>query len=328
MAQIKRGAVLIPVLITLALPAAVTAAPPRNAASTVGDHRAVTEFPTADGTAPFGVTAGPRGEYVSLNSSIGRFDHRGNLTTIPIPSDHAGAGWLTTDRSGAIWISERNAGKIGRLSPNGSLVEFQLPSSSTTAGPQGSVVTPGGTLYVTDQANNTIVRLDPRTGQTTSFPVPTLDATPLGLTLGSDGALWFIERSADQIGRMTLDGAFREWSLTPGSFPNRIVTASDGAVWFTELFGGKIGRMSMNGTLTEYPIDGGPVGITVGRDGQLYVVLFLGKQVARVNLHGTVTGTWDLPGAVTPLLIATGRGQDLWVTDYSANAVFRVSVVH
>ena len=105
----------------------------------------------ADGAAPFGVTAGPRGEYVSLNTSIGRFDHRGNLTTIPIPSDHPGAGWLTTDRSGAIWISERNAGTIGRLSPNGSLVEFQLPSSSTTAVPQGSVVTPGGTLYVTDQ---------------------------------------------------------------------------------------------------------------------------------------------------------------------------------
>ena len=72
---------------------------------------------------------------------------------------------------------------------------------------------------MTDQGNNTIVRLDPRTGQTTSFPVPTPDATPLGLTLGSDGALWFTERSADQIGRMTLDGAFREWSLDSGLLP-------------------------------------------------------------------------------------------------------------
>ncbi len=127
---------------------------------------------------------------------------------------------------------------------------------------------------------------------------------------------------------MTPDGTFREWSLTPGSFPNRIVAAPDGAVWFTELFGGKLGRLSMNGTLTEYPIDGGPVGITVGRDRQLYVDLDFAKQVARVNLHGVVTGAWDLPGAVAPLLIATGRGHDLWVTDTSANAVFRLSVVH
>ena len=46
----------------------------------------------------------------------------------------------------------------------------------------------------------------------------------------------------------------------------------------------------MGGTLTEYPIDGGPVGITVGDDGQLYVDLDLSKQVARMNLHGVVTG--------------------------------------
>ena len=70
----------------------------------------------------------------------------------------------------------------------------------------------------------------------------------------------------------------------------------------------------MGGTLTEYPIDGGPVGITVGNDHQIYVDLDLAKQVARVNLHGVVTATWDLPGAVAPLQVAPGRGQDLWVT--------------
>ncbi len=37
-----------------------------------------------------------------------------------------------------------------------------------------------------------------------------------------------------------------------------------------------------------------------------------------MNLHGVVTGTWDLPGAVAPLQIATGTGHDLWVTDASA----------
>ena len=92
MVQLKRGAILMPLLIALAVPAAVTAAPPRHAASTVGDHRAVTEYPMADGAVPFGVTAGPRGEYVSLNTSIGRFDHAGNLTTIPVPSDHPRRG--------------------------------------------------------------------------------------------------------------------------------------------------------------------------------------------------------------------------------------------
>jgi hypothetical protein len=54
-------------------------------------------------------------------------------------------------------------------------------------------------------------------------------------------------------------------------------------------------------------------------------MLFLSRQVARMNLEGAVTGTWDLPGAVAPLQIATGRGHDLWVTDFSANTVFRLT---
>lgn len=323
----RRSALLVPVLLALVVPTTALAAAPRHPRSVTENGRTITAYQMAAGSAPFGVTAGPRGEYVSLNTSVGRFDQSGGLTSIPIPTPDAFAGWLTTDPSGAVWVSERFAGKMGRISPNGSLVEFTLPDSENAI-PQGSVVTAGGILYLTDQGNDTIVRLDPSTGHTTSFQVPTPDALPLGLTLGADGALWFTERSADQVGRMTLDGTFTEWPLTPGSFPNRIVTASDGAVWFTELFGGKIGRITTSGTLTEYPIDGGPVGITVGRDSQLYVALDFGQAVGRVNLQGVETGTWDLPGAVAPLQIATGTGQDLWVTDNSSNMVFHVTVAH
>ncbi len=325
MAQIRPGAILAPLLIALVLPAAVSAAPPRHTTtSSAHDDRTVTAFPLADGSSPFGVTAGPHGEYVSLNTAIGRFDHNGNLTTYQIPSADPYAGWLTTDLLGGIWISERDSGNMGRLAPNGSITEYPLPAGPDAV-PQGSVVLPFGIVYVAEQGANAIARLNAWTGHVTEFPVPTPDATPLGLTLGPDAALYFTERSADKIGRMTLNGTFKEWSLEPGSFPNRIVTGPDHAIWFTELFGGKVGRISMDGTLTEYPVDGGPVGITVGTDHQLYVVLYLSGQVARVNLHGAVTGTWDLPGAVGPLQIATGRGSDLWVTDNNANTVFRLS---
>ncbi len=325
MIQLRHRAVLVTLLVTLALPAAVSAAVPRHAPGPNGhDQRTVTAFPMAAGAAPFGVTEGPGGEYVSLNTAVGRFDRHDNLTTYQIPSADPNAGWLTADPLGGIWISERNAGKMGRLSPNGSIVEYPLPTG-TDAVPQGSVIAPWGMVYVAEQGANAIARLNPWTGHVTDFPVPTADATPLGLALGDDGALWFTERSADKVGRMTPNGTFREWSLDPGAFPNRIVSGPDGAIWFTELFGGKIGRISMNGTLTEYPIDGGPVGITVGADGQLYLVLYLSQQVARMNLHGSVTGIWDLPGALGPLQVATGRGNDLWVTDFIANTVYRLS---
>jgi len=67
------------------------------------------------------------------------------------------------------------------------------------------------------------------------------------------------------------------------------------------------------------------VGITLGKDGQLYVDLLAGHAVDRVNLDGAVTGQWALPGAVSNLQITTGFGLDIWVTDSSGDQLYRVT---
>lgn len=124
---------------------------------------------------------------------------------------------------------------------------------------------------------------------------------------------------------MTLDGSFTEFPLAPNAAPNRIVAGPDGALWFAELGANKIGRITTAGELTEFPITGGPVGITVGKDGQLYVDLFFTPGLDRVNLAGQVTAHWDLPGAVGTLQVATGFGLDIWVTDTFGGKVYRVT---
>jgi virginiamycin B lyase len=218
---------------------------------------------------------------------------------------------------------ERDTGRIGRILPNGAMIEFALPTA--TAIPQGMVLAPDGNLYVTEQGANAIARLNPMTGQAVDLPVPTPNSTSQSGALGADGAIWFVERSAAKVGRVTLDGTFTEYPLAHGAFPNRIVAGPDGALWFTELRAGKIGRITTSGVLTEYPIAGGPVGITVGKDGQLYADLSSAGAIARVNLDGQVTGHWDLPGAVVTLQIATGFGLDLWVTDTFGGKIYRVT---
>ena len=214
-------------------------------------------------------------------------------------------------------------GKIGRIMPDGSITEIGLPTSPAL--PQGIVLGPDGNLYVTEQIANAIARVDPVTGAAVDFPVPTPNSTTQSGTLGPDGAIWFVERSAAKVGRMALDGTFTEYRLTPGAFPNRIVTGPDGNLWFTELNAGKVGRITPGGVLTEFAISGGPVGITVGKDGQLYVDLFTGHAIDRVNLDGEITGQWALPGAVGNLLITTGFGLDIWVTDAFGDQLYRVT---
>src|SRR5262249_15166178 len=159
-------------------------------------------------------------------------------------------------------------------------------------------------VWFTDPPTNRIGRLDPTTGHFTMFSVPTADSWPLGITAGPDGAIWFTERQADKVARMSTDGSLTEWDLTPGAFPNRIVAGPDGAIWFTELHAGQIGRIDTAGTLTETPIDGGPVGITVGPDHNLYVALWSSQQLGRLDLSGHLTQVWNVPGALN---IASSR---------------------
>lgn len=324
----RRGAIVAPLLAaTLVLGATVGSAAPTLAADAPATctMACATAFPMSPTGLPFGVTAGPLGsEWFGSNAEIGRLDRDGLLTTYPVPAANPVVGWLTVDPSGSIWFAERATGNIGQILPNGRVVEFPLPAGPS-AGPQGIVLGPDGDVWVTEQFANAIARLDPSSGQVTELAVPTAHASPLGLALGADGALWFTERSAAKVGRMTVGGTFTEWTLAPGAFPNRIVLGPDGAIWFTELLGGKVGRIAPDGTLTEYPVHGGPVGITVGKDGQIYVVLFFSHRVARLDLGGAVTGVWTLPGSLGPLQIATGRGLDLWVTDNTSSTVFRLS---
>jgi virginiamycin B lyase len=306
----------------VATAAIVAAAPMATASAHDCTTGCVTKLVPPQGGNPFGITSGPLGSiWFSNGHAVSRVDGQGQMTRYPVPDRHERfIGWMTHGTGGTVWFAERATGKVGVIDASGTIREYALPSPDAV--PQGIVFAPDGNVYVTEQGSNAIARLNPTTGAATDIPVPTPDSTTQSGVLGPDGAIWFIERAAAKIGRMTLDGTFTEYPLTPGCFPNRIVVGPDGALWFTELFGGKVGRITTQGLLTEYPVAGGPVGITVGADGQLYVALAYSGGVARLNLQGTVTGTWSLPGAHLPLQIATGFHRDLWVSD---NDIYHVT---
>ena len=299
----------------------LTVAPVADAASGGCAANGIVSYTPAPGTdGAFGITQGPGGTWYAHGDTINRIDND-RREEFPLPGD-ADAGWLTWDGSSSyIWFADRGTGRLGTLNGRGAVHEFQIPDGQNgPAVPQGIVVGPGSFVWFTDQVNDRLGSLDTATGAIEFHSTPTADGSPLGLTRGPDGALWFTERSGDKVGRMAADGSFREWSLAEGSFPNRIVTGPDGAIWFTELLGGKLGRITMTGALTEYPIDGGPVGITVGPDGQLYVGLFFSAQVARVSTAGAETATWQVPGA----LQVTASRDSVWASDPFSDTVSRV----
>ena len=66
--------------------------------------------------------------------------------------------------------------------------------------------------------------------------LPTPNSTPEFITAGPDGALWFTEVGANQIGRIDpVTHAFVEFTgLAASSQPTGITAGPDRSVWFTE----------------------------------------------------------------------------------------------
>jgi virginiamycin B lyase len=105
--------------------------------------------------------------------------------------------------------------------------------------------------------------------------------------------VWFTERHANRIGRITPTGQVTEFQLpAPWKQPAPILTGPDGNLWFTERAVGRVGRMTPSGEYTEFPLpyDRGFHNInqiTVGSDGNLWFALE--KAIASVVSRWTVS---------------------------------------
>lgn len=117
---------------------------------------------------------------------------------------------------------------------------------------------------------------------------------PAGITVGSDGQLWFTEGGTNEIGHVPTAGApLSEVALMPGSASYDITAAPDGNLYVAEQGTGKIGMVTTSGVVTEVALPAGahPWGITTGLDGNVYFADIATRQIGRAVTGGFVTGT-------------------------------------
>ncbi|HWD09089.1 MAG TPA: hypothetical protein VHA57_08350 [Actinomycetota bacterium] len=118
----------------------------------------------------------------------------------------AGIAGIVTGPDGNIWYTEQNAGKIGKMNPStGTFTEYPVGGNAAPS----AIVSTGGNLWFVDQGNNAIGEITPG-GAVTEFAVPTAHAfspnvSPVGLTVGPDGNLWFTEQdTASAVAQLVL----------------------------------------------------------------------------------------------------------------------------
>jgi virginiamycin B lyase len=169
-------------------------------------------------------------------------------------------------------------------------------------------------------------------GQVTAFRVPTANSEPFSIVPGPDGALWFTELQANQIGRVTTAGAITEFPLPstlPNSNPVGIAVGADGNFWFTDVqfdfpFGAEIGRMTPTGEVTLFPNASG-LRICSGPDGNVWFTDSTGNNVGRITPSGIVT-LFAIPTPAAEVAgITAGADGNLWFVERLANQIGRVT---
>ena len=101
-------------------------------------------------------------------------------------------------------------------------------------------------MYFSQTTGNLINLFEYETERIINYPVPTPGAGPLGMIIGSDGALWFCEFFANKIGRLDIEtGHITEHDLPLTAFGPAVMRAeTEGRyLWFTALVANGIGRI-------------------------------------------------------------------------------------
>jgi virginiamycin B lyase len=249
------------------------------------------------------------------------------ITEYPLQSG-ADPTVITVTQDGNLWFVE-SRGVIGRMTPDGSLMEFDV--NATVGDIAGG---PDGRVWFTDPVKNRIGAMT-SDGRVTLYRLATR-GQPRGIVTGPDGSLWvtvhrgppdLIKGSivrVDSSGSVT--GVFR-LDATPGA----IVVGSDGALWFTAIFydpnapppdheRSSIGRITTDGEMTFIPLAlhvfAGS--IVTGPDGNVWFDEPSRKDgvsgfIGRVTPEGRVT-RYRIPDQpfVQPTGIAAGPDGNLW----------------
>jgi virginiamycin B lyase len=296
---------------------------------------AITEFPTAPGSRPLAIVAGPDGAlwFTQIGANkIGRMTTDGVLTdewTVPTPNSQPDGIAIGPD--GSVWFAEVLGNKIGRLRPDRAIVEYPVPTldsrpTEVTVGPDGHVwFTERGTVAA---PGSKVGNVDPSTGTVSDYVVRS-GSRPLGIVAGPDGNVWVTEQAGNAVGRVNTAGVLLDQHALPqsNSQPWEPTAGPDGAIWFTEFAGNRIGRLTVDGLLTEYAIPtpaSSPNVIVSGPDPDpahsrsLWFAETGANKIGRITTTGVVS-EFSIPSAATqPVGVAAGPDGQVWFTESAA----------
>jgi virginiamycin B lyase len=186
---------------------------------------------------------------------------------------------------GALWFTESRDDEIGRITTDGEITEYEIPTKRAFAG--DIVAGPDGAMWFSGSSSDKLGRIT-TDGAITEYDVPGAHGMPGAIVPGPDGALYVAERNDNVISRVTTDGVFTDEYPLPreNADPIAMVKGVDGALYVSEFMSGVVSRMTFDGTFTDaYEIpDGWNDGLISAGDGALWITQSSDGKVLRLDL--------------------------------------------
>jgi virginiamycin B lyase len=170
--------------------------------NTLDFEPAVQVWDAPRGRGPYGIIATPDGGRVFYASLAGSHIAEINLETglaapIDSPTPNQGARRVWTDSRGNIWVSEWNAGQVGRYDPvTGEWREWRLPGNRPMT--YAVYVDEQDMVWLSDFGANAMVRFDPFYETFEVFPLSLSNANVRQI-LGRPGEVWGAESGRDRL---------------------------------------------------------------------------------------------------------------------------------
>lgn len=168
---------------------------------------------------------------------------------------------VAVDAQGAVWVSERELGHIGRIDPNTrAYTRYKVPGEEVELS-DAIQVDAKGRPWMVDANNSTAFEFNPETKKFTAYPYKATDGERGKISANTiaflkDGTVWFTEVGNSKVDR--LDPATKEikrFSMpTPGRMgPYGMAVDGAGIIWFPEQLGDKVGKIDpKTEKITEY----------------------------------------------------------------------------
>jgi sugar lactone lactonase YvrE len=227
----------------------------------------------------------------------------------------AGPRGLLFSRSGDLFAAEQSGGNVVRITPDGRVSRIAKGFSA----PHDLAFDAFGYLYVADTGANRVAMVSPD-GSVTEY-IPGLNV-PVDLAFHPNGELFVCELYA---GTVTAYKSGKKVKVVASGLdkPHGLAFDNTGVTYINEWSGNRILKMDQKGRLQPLAAVEDPVGVAIGKSGDLYVAQPQAGKVSKVKMDGTRITL--IEGLNEPRDPAFDQAGNLFVAETGAGRILKIT---